>query len=88
VKVGTVSSDLFSFEKPFNAFFSENDLIHDLIGDFNEGEEGFYMVSQKTGERAKFVLTELKTDKDGEIWCWKFVAYHKDKELVALVYKE
>ncbi len=38
--------------------------------DDNSCAIGFVMVSQRTGKEAVFALTEIKTDRDGDVTCW------------------
>lgn len=78
---GIVSSH-FSYHSDTNTFVAEAsdcngfDLFQQI---FDTCDQGFAMVSTKTGEGCTFVLSEVKRDMDGDVQYWEFVPLRKEE---------
>jgi hypothetical protein len=73
------STSLFFFDKKSNNFSQDisslgSGAIRDLIGSlYNDAsDEGFVMVSNRTGNAVPFYLTAIDKSDEGEVQCWNF----------------
>ena len=87
---GTISSKQFTYHKESGSFISEMAEVAPFMGQvLNDScDEGFFMVSSKTGIVATFVLAKTNHDKEGEIWSWDFKGNVSGKTLKARIFND
>ncbi len=86
----TISSKQFTYHKESGNFISEMAEVAPYLGQvLNDScDEGFFMVSSKTGAVATFVLSKTNSNVEGEIWSWDFRANLSGKTLKARIFND
>lgn len=85
-----ISSDLFCFKN--NTFIAEaSDLQDTVLGQVYDDacDEGFTIISKKTGKPAVFAMNEIKRDREGDLVSWEFVCVTPGlKALKAVIFND
>lgn len=76
-----VNSNQFSYNKEKNSFVTEMSSLCSLVEDVNPfvqiypdaADEGFTMISERTGHEAKFAVNLYERDAEGEFVAWHLV---------------
>lgn len=75
-QLNEIMSKVFSYHSDTNTFVAEAsdcngfDLFQQIYDD--ACDQGFTMVSHKTGQRCTFSLSDVKKDMDGDVQYWEF----------------
>ena len=85
-----ISTKMFYYDKEDSMFTQEvsslGTLASNLTGQLYDDacDQGFVLVSHRTGEEVPFYLDETETSNEGETLCWNFKAASLKPELLNL----